>query len=445
MRSMRLKPSTRSRGLNSASANGSAVQTTIQRVQEQLRQRTVLEQQRAAGRRFQEANRLKRLPLYLFTILDELKAQAKARGIDVIDLGMGNPDLPPPKHVLAEFVRRVADPANHGYPRKGGDAERTLHQAIATWYRRKFRISLDPQREVLPLLGSKEGIAHLSLAFLNHDDVGLVPNPTYPVHFSGIILAGGMLYNIPISAETQYRPNLASIDRKVLRKSKMLFLSYPHNPTTATADLAYFTEVIAWARRHNIMVIHDFAYSDFVYDGRRAPSILEVKGAKDVAVEFHTMSKSYCLPGMRLGFAVGNADILATLAKTKSYVDFGIFRAVQWAAAKALTGPQDFVRKTVETYRTRRDVFIPALRRVGWDIPSPKATFYVWAKLPLKFSALTSLELATLLVQEAGVVAAPGSGFGEYGEGYVRFALVEPVPRLREAVRRIARVLSMED
>ena len=445
MRSMRLNTPRRSRATNGAAGNGSAVQATILRIQEQLRQRTALERQRSAGRLFQEANRLKRLPLYLFTILDELKAQAQARGIDVIDLGMGNPDLPPPKHVLDEFVRRVADPANHGYPRKGGDAERALHQAIATWYQRKFRVTLDPQREVLPLLGSKEGIAHLSLAFLNHDEIGLVPNPTYPVHFSGIILAGGMLYNIPISAKTGYRPDLAAIDRKVLRKSKMLFLSYPHNPTTATVDLAYFKEVVAWARRHTIMIVHDFAYSDFVYDGHRAPSILEIKGAKDVAVEFHTLSKSYCLPGMRLGFAAGNPDILASLAKTKSYVDFGIFRAVQWAAAKALTGPQEFVQRTVETYRKRRDVFLPGLHRAGWSIPMPKATFYVWAKLPLKFSALTSLEFATLLVQEAGVVAAPGSGFGEYGEGYVRFALVEPEPRLREAVRRIERVLAMED
>lgn len=227
--------------------------------------------------------------------------------------------------------------------------------------------------------------------------------------------------------------------------TRLVFLSYPHNPTTAVADLKFFKDVVAWAKAHRIMVVHDFAYSDFVFDGHRAPSILEVPGAKEIAVEFHTMSKSYSMPGIRLGFAVGNADVLASLAKTKSYVDFGIFRAVQAAAASALLGPQDYVRRTVDTYHKRRDVFAPGLRSVGWDVPMPKGTFYLWAKIPPKFGVLTSLEFATLLMQEAGVVVAPGSGFGEYGEGFVRFALVEPIPRLREAVRRIGKVLRMQD
>jgi aspartate/methionine/tyrosine aminotransferase len=259
------------------------------------------------------------------------------------------------------------------------------------------------------------------------------------------VLAGGILYNLPIHAEGHYLPNVHAVPRSVLRQSKILFLSYPHNPTTATADLKFFKDAIAWAHRHRIIIVHDFAYSDFVFEGPRAPSILEVEGATDVAVEFHTLSKSYSLPGLRLGFGVGNRDILASLAKTKSYIDFGIFRAIQWAAAKALTGPQDYVSWAVETYRKRRDLFVGGLKRVGWDLPRPRATFYVWAKIPLKFSALTSLEFATLLVQEAGVVAAPGSGFGEFGEGYIRFALVEPEDRLREAVRRIGKVLGMED
>lgn len=418
---------------------------SVRNIQAQLRARTKRERQRNSRRIFQEANRLKRLPLYLFTILDELKAQARARGIDVIDLGMGNPDLPPPKHVVDELARRVRDPENHRYSRKDGEVERRVNEAIAEWYYRKFRVRLDPKTEVLPLIGSKEGLSHLSLAFLNHDDVALVPNPTYPVHFNGNILAGGILYNIPIHAESHYLPNLQAVPREVLRMAKMLILSYPHNPTTAVADLKFFRETVEWAKAHRIMVVHDFAYSDFMYDGHRAPSILEVKGSNDVAVEFHTLSKSYCLPGLRFGFAVGNADILASLAKTKSYIDFGIFRAVQWAAIKALLGPQDCVKKVVDTYRKRRNVFVPGLSRIGWDIPMPKGTFYVWAKIPLKFSALTSLEFATLLVQEAGVVIAPGSGFGDYGEGFVRFALVEPEPRLREAVTRIERVLRMED
>ena len=418
---------------------------SVRKIRAQLRERTKREQERSSRRAFQEANRLKRLPLYLFTILDELKAQARARGIDVIDLGMGNPDLPPPKHVVEELTVQVRNPENHRYSRKDGDVERRVNEAIAAWYRRKFRVTLDPKTEVLPLIGSKEGLSHLALAFLNHDDVALVPNPTYPVHFNGNILAGGILYNIPIHAQGHYLPNLRTIPREVLRKAKMLIVSYPHNPTTAVADLKFFRETVEWAKAHRVMVVHDFAYSDFIYDGHRAPSVLEVPGSKDVAVEFHTLSKSYCLPGLRFGFAVGNAEVLASLAKTKSYIDFGIFRAVQWAAIKALSGPQDCVSQVVDTYHKRRDVFVPGLARIGWDIPLPKATFYVWAKIPLKFSALTSLEFATLLVQEAGVVVAPGSGFGEYGEGFVRFALVEPEPRLREAVKRIERVLQMED
>lgn len=419
--------------------------SSIRRVQQELRARARREQQRNDRRWFHEANRLKRLPLYLFTILDELKAQASARGVQVIDLGMGNPDLPPPQHVVKELATQVKRPENHRYSRKDGDVERKLNETIAEWYHRKFHVSLDPAHEVLPLIGSKEGISHLSFAFLNHDDIALVPNPTYPVHFNGVVMAGGILYNLPIHAESHYLPDLHAIPRSVLRQSKMLFLSYPHNPTTAIADLKFFKDVVAWARQHRIMVVHDFAYSDFVFDGPRAPSMLEVAGSKDIVVEFHTLSKSYSLPGLRLGFGVGNRDILASLAKTKSYIDFGIFRAVQWAAIKALAGPQDYVHRALMTYLKRRNTFVEGLKREGWEIPKPKGTFYVWAKIPLKFSALTSLEFATLLVQEAGVVAAPGSGFGEYGEGFVRFALVEPEPRLREAVRRIARVLRMDD
>ena len=377
--------------------------------------------------------------------MDQLKAKAQARGVDVIDLGMGNPDLPPPAHVVEELVKQVKKPENHRYSRKDGDVERLLNETIAQWYHRKFRVELDPRTEVLPLLGSKEGISHLSLAFLNHDDIALVPNPTYPVHFNGVVLAGGILYNLPINAENEYLPDLQAIPRSVLKQSKILFLSYPHNPTTAVADLKFFREVIAWARQHRIMVVHDFAYSDFMFDGHRAPSMLEVPGAKEVAVEFHTLSKSYSLPGLRFGFAVGNQDVLASLAKTKSYIDFGIFRAVQWAAVKALAGPQDYVERAAALYHKRRNIFLKGLKQIGWDVPIPKATFYVWAKIPLKFSALTSLEFATLLVQEAGVVVSPGSGFGEYGEGFVRFALVEPEPRLKEAIRRIARVLQMAD
>ena len=416
----------------------------LRRVKQHLQQRQAQEAVRNERRIFQEANRLKRLPLYLFTILDDLKAQARERGIDVIDLGMGNPDLPPPKHVVEELRRQVKDPANHRYSRSDGDVERRLREAIAQWYHRKFQVPLDPRTEVLPLIGSKEGIAHLALAFLNNDDIALVPNPAYPVHFNGVIMAGGILYSIPTTPEHGYLPNLKTINREVLKMSKMIFLSYPHNPTTAVANLPFFQDAVSWARAHRIMVVHDFAYSDFVFDGAKAPSIFQVREAKQVAVEFHTLSKSYNMAGWRLGFAVGNRDILASLAKTKSYVDFGIFRAVQAAAITALLGPQDSVHQTLETYRRRRNVFVGGLNRIGWEVPLPMSTFYVWARIPLKFSALTSLEFATLLMQEAGVVAAPGTGFGESGEGFVRFALVEPEARLTDAVTRIDRVLRME-
>ncbi len=426
------------------SKNNGIHNQTILRVQEQLQKRQELEAKRNASRMFHEANRLKRLPQYLFTILDDLKAQAVAQGRDVIDLGMGNPDLTPPQAVIDELCRQAKKPENHKYSRPGGDVERKLREAIAEGYFKRFRVELAPMTEVLPLIGSKEGIAHLSLAFLNHDDIALVPNPSYPVHFNGVVMAGGILYSIPINQEHGYLPNLRAISRDVLRMAKMLFISYPHNPTTAVADRAFFEEVVEWAKAHRIMVVHDFAYSEIAFDGYQAPSFMQIKGAKDVGVEFHTLSKTYSMAGWRLGFAVGNRDVLASLAKTKSYIDFGLFRAIQWAAVKALTGPQTGVTESVAIYKKRRDVFVDGLKRIGWPVPLPKATFYLWAKIPMKFSALTALEFSTLLVQEAGVVASPGSGFGEYGEGFVRFAFVQPESRLKEAVRRIETILRME-
>jgi len=389
---------------------------------------------------------MKRLPLYLFTIIDELKAKAVAQGQDVIDLGMGNPDLPSPRHVVEELCRQASVVENQRYSRPTGDVELKLKEAIAQWYHGRFGVTLDPKTEVLPLIGAKEGIAHLSLAFLNNDDIGLVPNPCYPVHANGVIMAGGILYNLPLSAETGFVPNLRGIPREVLRMAKVLFVSYPHNPTAACVDLAFYDELVAWAKGQSLIVCSDLAYSDIVFDGYRAPSLLQAKGVKDIyAVEFHTCSKSYNMAGWRIGFAVGHQDILRSLEKTKSYIDFGIFRAVQWAAIKALTGPQECLRQTVEAYRRRRDVFVNGLNRIGWTVERPRGTFCIWAHLPLKFSALTSLEFASLLVDEAGVVVAPGTGFGESGEGYVRFALVQPEDRLQMAVERLSRVLALHD
>jgi aspartate/methionine/tyrosine aminotransferase len=390
-----------------------------------------------------EANRMRRLPLYLFTIIDNLKAQARARGVDVIDLGMGNPDLPTPKHIVDELCKQVHVTENQRYSRPGGEPEILLKQSIAQWYKDRFNVDLDPNNEVLPLIGSKEGIAHLSLAFLNHDDIALVPNPAYPVHFNGVIMAGGILYNIPMTAEHDFKPNLKALSPELVRMAKLLFLSYPHNPTTAVADKDFFRDVLDWSKdKPNLIIAHDLAYSDIVFDGFKATSILEIENAKESnVIEFHTLSKSYNMAGWRIGFVVGNRDILASLAKTKTYVDFGIFRAIQLAAAKALSGPQDCVKELVDVYKKRRDVFVDGLNSIGWHVEKPKATFYVWIHIPPKYSALTSMEFAALLIEEAGVAVAPGTGFGEYGEGYVRFALVDTEDRLKLAVERIGNFL----
>ncbi|MBI2870790.1 MAG: LL-diaminopimelate aminotransferase [Candidatus Omnitrophica bacterium] len=391
-----------------------------------------------------EALRLKRLPAYLFTILDHMKAEARSRGVDVIDLGMGNPDQPVPPHIVNALCKAARKPDSHRYSRSDGALEKNLRRAIARWYDSRFGVKLDPEHEVLPLIGSKEGIAHLSMAFLNNDDIALVPSPAYPVHFNGVIIAGGILYNLPLYKERGYLPDLGSVQRDIVKRSKLLILSYPNNPTTAVAPLEFFKDVVKWAQGRNLIVCHDNAYSDIVFDGYRAPSILEVKGASGCAVEFHTCSKSYNMAGWRIGFVVGNAEILRTLEKVKSYIDFGLFRAIQEATVTALTGPQQCVKQIVATYKKRRDVFVNGLNRIGWKVDMPQATFYVWAHIPPKYSGLTSMEFSELLVREAGVAASPGTGFGEYGEGFVRFALVADEDRLREAVRRIKALLEVQ-
>jgi len=391
-----------------------------------------------------EANRMKRLPLYLFTIIDNLKREAHKRGLDIIDLGMGNPDQPTPKHIVDELCKRARDPENHRYSRCIDSVECVLRKAISKWYKSRFDVNLDPETEVLPLIGSKEGIAHISLAFLNSDDVALVPNPSYPVHFNGVILAGGILHNLPVNEENNFLPDFDNIPQKILKKAKMMFLCYPSNPTTAVATKSFFKKAIAFAKKHKIMLMHDLTYSDIVFDGYKAPSVLQIPGSRDIAVEFHTLSKSYNMAGWRIGFAVGNADILKSLAKTKGYIDFGLFKPIQYAAIAALAGPQGCVRKQVEIYRRRRDIMVDALKKIGWDVPRPKATFYLWAKIPEKYSALTSMEFVSLLIREVGVVVAPGTGFGENGEGFVRFALVEEEDRLVEAAKRIKKVLEMK-
>ncbi len=389
----------------------------------------------------QEANRLKRLPLYLFTIIDELKKRAREKGVDVIDFGMGSPDMPAPPHVIEALCKAAHVTENHRYSRTDGDVEKRLRRAIANWYKGRFGVVLDPETEVLPLIGSKEGIAHLSLAFLNNDDIALVPNPAYPVHFNGVIMAGGILYNIPIVPEKGFLPDLESIPKEVVKMAKLMFLSYPHNPTGAVCDISFFEKVVKWAHGKNIIIASDLTYSDIVYDGYKAHSFLEVKGSREFGIEFHTLSKSYNMAGWRIGFVVGNAEILKTLNKTKSYLDFGIFRAVQEAAIAALEGPQDFVTDMVKLYKQRRDVLVDGLNAIGWKTEKPKATFYVWTRIPHKYSALTALEFVTLMVDEVGVAVAPGTGFGEYGEGWVRFALVENEERIKKGLSQLKKLL----
>ncbi len=392
-----------------------------------------------------EANRMRRLPPYLFTVVDKLKREARERGLDVIDFSMGNPDMDPPEHVTEALREALSEKDVHRYSKFDGEVEKKFRRAIAYWYHERFGVDLDPDHEVLPCLGSKEGIAHLSLAFMNSDDLALVPSPAYPVHFNGVVMAGGILYNIPLKEETGYLPDFFSLPRETTQLSKLLFLSYPHNPTAATCDLAFYEKVVKWSSDKEIIVASDLAYSDFILSGPRAHSILEVKGSRKRCVEFHTFSKSYSMPGWRLGFAVGNREILASLSKTKSYCDFGIFRALQIAGTKALTGPQTYVKKIVGIYKERVDLLVDGMNALGWEVKKPRATFYVWAKIPPKFSALTSMEFTELLIREIGIAVSPGTGFGEYGEGYVRFALVVNEKQIKESLQRIKKLLETSD
>jgi len=393
----------------------------------------------------QEANRMKRLPPYLFTLVDDIKREVVATGVDVVDFSMGSPDLEPPQHIIDALKNSLHNPGVHRYSKWDHDVEKRLRSAISHWYKRKFNVSLNPDTEVLPLLGSKEGIAHLCLAFMNNDDLALVPSPAYPVHFNGIIMAGGILYNIPTNEENNWLPDLFSLPKETVRLSKLLFLSYPHNPTTAICDEEFFEKVVHWAKGKDIIVVHDFAYSDFVYGKKKVPSMLNIKGARDFTIEIHSLSKSYSMAGWRLGFAVGNQLILDKLKKTKSYCDFGIFQGVQEAAIAALNGPQGYVKKIVAIYKKRLEFFTKGLREIGWDVAMPKSTFYIWAKIPLRYAALTSLEFCELMLREAGVAVSPGTGFGDFGEGYVRFALVEPENRMKIALKRIKALLERKD
>jgi alanine-synthesizing transaminase len=380
-----------------------------------------------------EFYRIKRLPPYVFAVVNDLKTKARARGEDIIDLGMGNPDRGTPKHIVAKLIEAAQNPRNHRYSASRGISR--LRVAITRWYRTRYGVELDPDSEAIATIGAKEGLAHLALAVLGPGDGALVPNPTYPIHSYSVVIADGDLRSVPLEPGGDFFGRLEEAAKLAWPKAKLLILSFPHNPTTTCVDRAFFERVVAFAREHRLMVVHDFAYADLAYDGYRPPSFLEAPGAKDVGVELFSLTKSYNMAGWRLGFCCGNRQMVHALARIKSYLDYGAFQPIQIAGIVALEGDQSVVRDINEIYRKRRDVLVNGLNKQGWTVPKPKGTMFVWAPIPEEFRTMGSLEFAKLCVQEAKVAVSPGVGFGEYGEGYVRFALVENELRIRQALR----------
>ena len=380
-----------------------------------------------------EFYRIKRLPPYVFAIVNDLKTKARARGEDIIDLGMGNPDRGTPKHIVAKLIEAAQNPRNHRYSASRGISR--LRVAITRWYRTRYGVELDPDSEAIATIGAKEGLAHLALAVLGPGDGALVPNPTYPIHSYSVVIADADLRSVPLEPGGDFFGRLEEAAKLAWPKAKLLILSFPHNPTTTCVDRAFFETVVAFAREHRLMVVHDFAYADLAYDGYRPPSFLEAPGAKDVGVELFSLTKSYNMAGWRLAFCCGNRQMVHALARIKSYLDYGVFQPIQIAGIVALEGDQSVVRDISEIYRKRRDVLVNGLNKQGWTVPKPKGTMFVWAPIPEEFRPMGSLEFAKLCVQEAKVAVSPGVGFGEYGEGYVRFALVENELRIRQALR----------
>ncbi len=386
-----------------------------------------------------EFPRIKRLPPYVFARVNALKLEARRRGEDIIDFGMGNPDQPTPPHIVEKAIEAIRNPRNHRYSASRGITK--LRAAIADWYLRRYRVEIDPESEAIVTIGSKEGIAHLALAVLGTGDTVLCPNPTYPIHTYSVIIAGGEIRGVPLREDNDFFEDLVRTYRQTKPRPKMLIVNFPHNPTTRIVDPGFFKKLVDFARDHGVMVVHDLAYADLVFDGYRAPSLLEVPGGKEVGVEFFTLSKSYNMPGWRIGFCVGNPAMIKALTQLKSYLDYGIFQPLQIASIIALKGPQACVSEGVEMYRSRRDALVDGLNRIGWKIEKPLATMFVWAKIPDPFRAMGSLEFTKLLLSEAKVAVSPGVGFGENGDDHVRFALVENEHRTRQAIQGIKRVL----
>ncbi len=385
------------------------------------------------GHPFSVAQRLSKLPPYLFAEIDRLKQDAIRRGMDIINLGIGDPDLPTPSHIIARMQEAAADPRHHQYPSYEGML--SFRQAVADWYSKRFGVTLDPQTEVLSLIGSKEGIGHIPLAFVDPGDVVLVPDPGYPVYQAGTVFADGIPYFMPLTRERSFLPDLDAIPSEVLKKARILFLNYPNNPTAAVASRAFFAEAVAFARSHRLILCHDAAYSEMAYDGYLPESLLAVEGAKDVAIEYHSLSKTYNMTGWRVGFAVGCREVLSGLGRIKTNLDSGVFQAVQEAAIAALSGPQECVEAMRAVYRERRDALVDGLSALGFAVERPKATFYVWIGVP---EGHTSASLASALLSQTGIVMTPGTGFGRSGEGYIRAALTVDVSRIQEAIERIA-------
>lgn len=383
------------------------------------------------GLKIDTADRLKNLPPYLFAQLDELKKEAFAKGKDLIDFGIGDPDIPTPEHIIKRLYEAARDPKTHRYATNFGLMQ--LRQAAAKWYEGRFGVEVDPHTEILPLIGSKEGISHIPLAFLNPGDAALVPDPCYPPYKSGTILAGGVPYLMPLLETNNFLPVFKDIDRQVARQAKLMFLNYPNNPTAATASKNFFEEAVKFARDNNIIVCHDAAYSEIAFDGYKPVSFLEVDGAKEIGIEFHSLSKTYNMTGWRMGFALGNKKVINCLAQVKSHIDSGIFRAVQFAGIVALSNT-NHLAELLSIYKERRDVLVEGLKGLGWNINKPKATFYVWASVP---SGYTSMELSKTLLDKYGIVVTPGVGFGQNGEGFIRFALTVSVDRIKESIERI--------
>ncbi len=388
----------------------------------------------------EDLGRLDRLPPYVFATVTALKADLRRQGEDIIDLGMGNPDLATPKHIVDKLREAALKAPNHRYSASKGITK--LRMAICDWYKRRYQVELDPESEAIVTIGAKEGISHLVLAITKPGDVVLAPNPTYPIHPFSAIIAGGDLRSIPLGPDRDFFEDLQTAIRQTWPKPKLLILSFPHNPTTAVVDLDFFKKVVAIARENQIWVIHDFAYADLVFDGYKAPSLLQVPGAKEIGVELFSLSKSYSMAGWRVGFAVGNPRLIYALTRIKSYLDYGVFQPIQIAAIIALNGPQECVHEIVSIYKERRDVLIRGLNRIGWKIEKPKGTMFVWAKIPEPFRGMGSVEFSKYLIREGKVAVSPGRGFGDFGDDHVRFALVENPHRIKQALRGIKTALN---